>query len=50
LGDNATPPFPTLPTGAFALIVANAVRSVLLPRIGLLGTWVNKGNVVRLST
>ena len=29
LGDNATPPFPTLPTGAFALIVATLVRSLL---------------------
>ena len=35
-GDNATSPFPTLPIGAFALIVTKAVRSVLLPRIGLL--------------
>jgi len=32
LGDNATPPFPTLPTGAFARIVAKVVRSVLLSR------------------
>lgn len=32
LGDNATPPFPTLPTGAFALIVAKVVRSMLLSR------------------
>jgi hypothetical protein len=32
LGDNATPPFSTLPTGAFALIVAKVVRSMLLSR------------------
>src|ERR671923_1440579 len=35
LGDNATPPFPTLPNGAFALIVAKAVSSALHPRIHL---------------
>jgi hypothetical protein len=32
MGDNATPPFPTLPTGAFALIVATLVCGVLLSR------------------